>query len=392
MKTPHCQGRSTEIIHNRFDYQNCQSPFSPVFNSTNYLFDNSQQLLDTIEGKRQGYLYTRWGGNPTILELEQGLAKLEGSEAALAFGAGMAAISATLLAHGRAGIVCVGDLYGGTQRLLSQHLQPLGYSVQFLRYQQIEQLGEILQPQQLVYCETPANPTLRILDIQKLADIAHECGARLAVDNTFASPINQQPLALGADLALHSASKYLGGHSDITAGAVMGSVELLDSIAAWRTNLGQIISPEVAALLSRSLRTLPVRIRQHNANALALAQALEQHPKITQVYYPGLSNNPDYSLACQQMKGFGGVVTIDVVGGFSAAMAVADKLQLFLLATSLGGVESLVSQPAATSHHSLTPAQRAEQGISEGMLRLSVGLEDIDDLIGDVEQALAQLT
>lgn len=383
---------STQIIHNRRPHQDCNSPFTPVYQSTNFIFNNTQELLDTIDGKRDGYLYTRWGANPTILELEQGLALLENAQGALAFGAGMAAISATLLAHGRQGILCIGDLYGGTQTLLNNHLKLLGIEVTYLRYEDLPNLSQHLKAGMLLYCETPANPTLRLLDLAELANIAHAKGALLAVDNSFATPINQRPLDLGADLVLHSASKYLGGHSDITAGAVMANHALLKPIAAWRTSLGQIISPETAALLSRSLRTLPIRVAAHNANALALALALENHPKISKVLYPGLPNNPDYPLAKKQMQGFGGMVTIEVQGGRQAAEQVADRLKLFLLATSLGGVESLVSQPVATSHHALSPAERAAQGISDGMLRLSVGLENTDDLLADLHQALASLS
>lgn len=383
------QGSATRIIHNRRNHHDCNSPFTPIYNTTNYLFDNTQALLDTINGKREGYLYTRWGANPTILELEQALAQLEHTETALAFASGMAAISATLFAHGRKGIICFGDLYGGTQTLLTQHLQVLGVPVHFLRYEQQDELNQKLEQGMLLYCETPANPTLRLLDIKQLATLAHSKGALLAIDNSFASPINQNPHVLGADLVLHSASKYLSGHSDLTAGCVMGSRALLKPIAAWRTSLGQILSPETAALLTRSLRTLPLRIKQHNENALAVAKAMLAHPKVNRVLYPGLPDNPDYSLACQQMHGFGGMLTIEVKGGKAAAETVADNLRIFLLATSLGGVESLVSQPVATSHHAISPEERAKQGITDGMLRLSVGVENIEDLIADLQQALS---
>lgn len=385
------KGDSTKIIHNRRSHHDCNSPFTPIYNSTNFIFDDTQQLRDTIEGKRDGYLYTRWGANPTILELEQGLATLEQAEGALAFSAGMAAISATLFAHGQKGVVCLGDLYGGTQALLNNHLAPLGINVTYLRYEQINELDQHLNEGSLLYCETPANPTLRLLDLSLLADIAHINKALLVVDSTFATPINQQPLTLGADIVVHSASKYLGGHSDLTAGAVMASKELLSNISLWRKNLGQIIAPDTAALLSRSLRTLPLRVKQHNTNALALAQAMQKHPKISRVLYPGLTDNPDYDLACKQMQGFGGMVTIEVAGGRHAAETVANNLKILLLATSLGGVESLVSQPVATSHHAISAEARAKQGITDGMLRLSVGLEDVADLIADLEQALASV-
>ena len=361
-----------------------------MYNTTTYRFENTAALLDVIEGRSEGNLYTRWGTNPSIRELEQGLAGLERAEAALAFGSGMAAISATLLAHGRKGIVCVGDLYGGTQELLKNHCMALGIPVTFLfREEQNRLADELGEPGKLVYFETPANPNMAILDIRAIAETAHQHGALVAVDNTFASPINQQPLVLGADLVLHSATKYLSGHSDITAGALMTSAELAKPVAAWRKNLGQLIAPETAALLSRSLRTLPVRIRQHNENAMAVAEAMEQHPKITKVHYPGLPSFEGRDLAQQQMTGFGGMLSIEVEGGQQAAEKVADSLKIFLLATSLGGVESLVSQPSATSHHGLSHEERLKRGIGDGMLRLSVGLEDAKDLIADLNQALS---
>ncbi|MFC4259212.1 trans-sulfuration enzyme family protein [Marinobacter lacisalsi] len=390
MPTDHKYGNATRIIHNRRHQDPFGSPYSPVYNTTTYRFADTEALLDVIEGREDGYLYTRWGTNPTIRELEQGLAALESAGAALAFASGMAAISATLLAHGRKGIVCMGDLYGGTQNLLVNHCQPLGIPVTFLRAHELDQLdAALVEPGMLVFCETPANPTLAILDIHDLARRAHSRGALLAVDNTFASPINQRPLELGADLVLHSATKYLGGHSDLTAGALMTSEPLAKQVAAWRKNLGQLLSPETAALLSRSLRTLPARIRQHNENALALAKAMETHPAVNRVLYPGLETFPGHALAARQMAGFGGMLTIELAASRKQTAAVADRLKVFLLATSLGGVESLVSQPCATSHHGISPQERARQGITDGMLRLSVGLEDASDLINDLEQALS---
>lgn len=380
---------ATGIIHNRRHRDAFGSPYSPVYNTTTYRFRDTRALLDVIEGREEGYLYTRWGTNPTIRELEQGLAALENAEDALAFASGMAAISATLLAHGRKGIVCVGDVYGGTQELLINHCRLLGIPVSFLLQQELGQLEEALtQPGMLVFCETPANPTLAILDIPDLARRAHGKAALLAVDNTFASPINQRPLALGADLVVHSATKYLGGHSDLTAGALMASHALVATVNAWRKNLGQLLSPETAALLSRSLRTLPVRIRQHNDNALAVARTMEHHPRVKRVLYPGLEAFPGHHLASQQMTGFGGMLTLELDADREQTAAVADRLQVFLLATSLGGMESLVSQPCATSHYALSRDDRERRGISDGMLRLSVGLENPDDLIHDLTQAM----
>lgn len=385
-------GKATRIIHNRRHKDGFGSPYSPIYNTTTYRFPDTAALQEVIAGRAPGNLYTRWGSNPSIQELEQGLASLEDAEYALAFASGMAAISATLFAHGRNGIVCVGDLYGGTQELLTKHMEPLGIPVTFLLQHEPDQLARALsKPGMLVYCESPANPTLSILDISLLAQQAHAKGALLAVDNTFASPVNQRPLNLGADLSLHSASKFLGGHSDITAGAVMASAERMKPIAQWRKNLGQILAPETAALLSRSLRTLPLRVKQHNENALAVARAMEGHPAIKRVLYPGLPDFPGHKLAKQQMDGFGGVLTIEIKGEREQAVKVADNLQVFLLATSLGGVESLVSQPCATSHHGISQEERERRGISDSMLRLSVGLEDAEDLIADLQQALGRL-
>lgn len=383
------KGKATAIIHNSLRKDAFGSPYSPIYNTTNYRYPNTDALLDVIEGRKKGYLYSRWGTNPSIIELEQGLAMLEEAESALAFASGMAAISATLFAHGRKGIVCIGDLYGGTQELLNNHCHVLGISVTYLRQTELSKLETALNiPGMLVYCETPANPTLAIIDIAGLSERVHNKKALLAVDNTFASPINQRPLEHGADLVLHSATKYLGGHSDITAGALMASQELIKDVALWRKSLGQILSPETATLLSRSLRTLALRIRQHNENALVVAQAMEQHPKVIRVLYPGLASFPDHELAKRQMDGFGGMLTLEIAGEREHAVAVIDNLGIFLLATSLGGVESLASQPCATSHHGLSKEERERQGITDSMLRLSVGLENSDDLVADLLQAL----
>jgi cystathionine gamma-synthase len=213
----------------------------------------------------------------------------------------------------------------------------------------------------------------------------------VVVDSTFATPINQQPLALGADMVVHSATKYLGGHSDITAGVVMGSAKLLDPIWPWRQNLGCVLSPQVASLLSRSLRTLPLRVQRHNASAQAVAEALSGHPAIARVLYPGLASHPDHGLARRQMKGFGGMLTLEFVDGREPAAKVADQLTLFAIAPSLGGAESLVTQPCTTSHADLTAEERKRRGITEGMLRLSIGLEDVEDLLNDMHQAIATL-
>ncbi|MGB4335210.1 MAG: PLP-dependent aspartate aminotransferase family protein [Chromatiaceae bacterium] len=365
------------------------SPHTPVYTTTTFKFPCTADILDVVEGRKAGALYSRYGLNPTIQALEAKLAAIEGAEAALAFPSGMAAEAAVFLTHGRAGIVCIGDAYGGTLELIGQQLPLLGIPTHFLLGDELDRLeGLLAQGPRLVFLETPSNPTLEVFDIAAIAAQAHAQGALLVVDNTFASPVNQQPLALGADLVVHSATKYLGGHSDLTAGALMGAKALLDAVWPWRKNLGSTPAPETAALLARSLRTLVVRVRHQNASALAVARALEAHPRVARVLYPGLESFPGHALAARQMTGFGGMLTIVVAGDGASATAVVDRLALFAIAPSLGGAESLVTQPLTTTHHGLTPEDRTRRGIEDAMIRLSIGLEATQDLIDDLAQAL----
>lgn len=365
------------------------SPHTPIYTTTTFKFASTADLLDVVDGRKPGSLYTRYGLNPTIASIEQKLASLEGAEMAWAFCSGMAAEAALFLTHGRKGIVCLGDAYGGTLELISSQLPLLGIPGHFLLGNELAKLDELLsQGVSLVFLETPTNPTLEIFDIHAIAKMAHAHGAMVAVDNTFASPVNQNPLTLGADFVVHSCTKYLGGHSDITAGALMGSKDLLMPVWNWRKNLGTTIAPEIASQLARSIRSLPVRVHAQNAAAQTIAEAMAKHPKVSRVLYPGLPDFPGHALAKKQMSGFGGMLSIEVNGNGDDATRVADKLKLFALAPSLGGVESLVTQPCTTTHHGLTSEERTRRGISDAMLRLSVGLEDPADLINDLNQAL----
>ncbi len=383
------EGLATRCIHAGEIADAHGSPHTPTYGTTTFRFDSTADLLDVVDGKKPGSLYTRYGLNPTITALESKLASLEGAEMAWAFCSGMAAETALFLAHGRKGIVCLGDAYGGTLELLASQLPLLGIPTHLLLGDDMGRLDAILaEGAELVFFETPTNPTLEIFDVHAIAKLAHAHGAKVAVDNTFASPVNQNPLALGADFVIHSCTKYLGGHSDLTAGALMGSKELVAPVWNWRKNLGTAIAPEIAALLARSIRTLPVRVRQQNATAQAVAEAMARHPKVARVLYPGLPDFPGYTLAKKQMHGFGGMLTIEVKGTGDDATRVADRLKLFALAPSLGGVESLVTQPCTTTHHGLAPEERQRRGISDAMLRLSIGLEDAADLLADLNQAL----
>jgi len=384
------EGLSTRCVHAGELADAHGSPHTPIYNTTTFKFPSTADLLDVVDGKKPGSLYTRYGLNPTIQALEAKLASLEGAEMAWAFCSGMAAEAALFFTHGREGIVCLGDAYGGTLELLGEQIGMLGTRTHLLLGSELE-LAEsrLADGCGLVFLETPTNPTLEVLDIRRIADMCHRHAAFLAVDNTFASPVNQSPLELGADFVVHSATKYLGGHSDITAGVLAGRKDLLLPVWAWRKNLGSMIAPETAALLARSLRTLVVRVERQNRTAQAVAEAMARHVRVARVYFPGLPGFPGHELAKAQMQGFGGMVTIEIKGGGEAATRVADRLKLFALAPSLGGAESLVTQPCTTTHHGLSDEERARRGISDAMLRLSIGLEDADDLIADLEQALA---
>ncbi len=382
-------GLSTRSIHGH-QYEDAHgSPHVPIYDTTTFAFPSTAALLDVVDGRKPGSLYTRYGLNPSILALEQTLATIEGAEMAWAFCSGMAAETALFLAHGRDGIVCIGDAYGGTLELLESQLPLLGIRTHLILGSELDRLDALLaEGARLVFFETPTNPTLELFDVREIARKAHAHGALVAVDNTFASPVNQRPLELGADFVIHSATKYLGGHSDLTAGTLMGSKDLLMPVWNWRKNLGSMIAPATAALLARSLRTLVVRVRRQNETAQAVAEAMLRHPRVRRVFYPGLPDFPGHALATSQMHGFGGMLSIEVAGTGDDATRVADRLELFALAPSLGGAESLLTQPCTTTHHGLSPEERARRGISDAMLRLSVGLEDAADLIADLQQAL----
>lgn len=382
----------TKAIHAGNNTDAHGSPFTPLYDTTTFCFNNTEALLDVVEGRKQGAFYSRYGMNPTIKSLEQRLAALDTAEASLAFASGMAAMSSLCLAFGQKGIVCLGEIYGGTVELLQQQCQQLGITTTFLKADDRAGLEYCLkQGVSLVLFESPANPTLTVIDIKQVTELAHQYDSYVAVDNTFATPINQQPLALGADFSLQSATKYLGGHSDLTAGVLSGSQQNVAILNGWRKSLGQTIAAEVAHKLKRSLMTLPLRVERHNQNALLIAEYLEQHPAVKAVYYPGLSSHPGHQLAKTQMRGFGGMLSFDVSGGDRAARQLVDALKLIHLAPSLGGAESLVTQPVTTSHHGMTAEALQQAGISGAMIRLSVGLETVEDLKNDLARALSEI-
>lgn len=378
----------TNCIHKGEIHSLFGTPHTPIFNTTTFGFKTTADILDIVEGRKSGPLYSRYGLNPSIVSLEEKLAAIEGAETALAFSSGMAAEAALFMALGRKGVICVGDAYGGTMELVGQQLPELGIKTHLVSGRQTNRIeGLLKEGVGILFFETPSNPALEIFDIRKMANIAHKYGALLAVDNTFASPVNQQPLSLGADVVIHSATKYLGGHSDITAGTLMARKEVVQAVWPWRKNLGQAPSPEVCSLLSRSLKTLSVRVRQQNETAMTLAKRLNELPIVAEVKYPGLSTFEQHQLAKEQMHGFGGMITIVLKGEFKDAAKFVDNLKIFTIAPSLGGSESLVTMPVTTTHYGLDAESKRERGISDTMIRLSVGLENQEDLWADLDGA-----
>jgi cystathionine gamma-synthase len=384
-------GLSTRCVHAGQTRDAEGATHTPLYNHSLFAFSSTADLLDVVEGRRDGNLYTRYGLNPTIRSTERKLADLEGGEAALAFGSGMAAEAATILAHTRAGehVVCLGDVYSGTIGLLGENLPRVGIETTFLINSEVDRLDEVVSERtRVVFFETPTNPTMDVFDIAEIAAVARRVGALVVADNTFATPVNQRPLEHGADIVIHSATKYLGGHDDLTGGAAIGPAELLAPVAVWRKNLGQVIAPEVAFLLSRSMRTLVVRVQAHNARAAVVADFLAGHPRIAEVKYPGRATGSQAEIVARQMYGAGGILSFVVDGDAAQTAAVVDRLRLITLAPSLGGVASVACQSVTVTHHALAPNDRARRGIVDGMVRLSVGLEDAADLIEDLDHAL----
>jgi methionine-gamma-lyase len=362
----------------------------PISRTSNFTFSNTEEMKRWAQGKSKAYIYTRYG-NPTLSVVEEKLAQLEGGEAAVVTSSGAAAISHTLLAHLGSGdeVIASAQLYGGTLRLMRDILPPLGIRVQRVECD-LAGIERLVTPRtRVLYVESPTNPTLRLVDLAKAAEFARRHGLTAIVDNTFATPLLQQPLALGFQAAVHSATKYLGGHSDIIAGAVVGDREVIAKVRKMVIYLGGSMDPETAFLLDRGIKTLGVRMPRHEANAMAVARFLEKHPRVQRVHYPGLKSHPDHSLAKKQMRGFGGMMAFDLKGGLPAARRFCDRVRLFLLAASLGGVESLVVLPAFSSHYNMSAEELRAAGVTPGTVRVSVGLEDPEDLIADLRQALA---
>jgi len=365
---------------------------TPIYQVSTFAFKNAAHAAACFAGEDDGYIYSRLG-NPTIDVFEKKLAALEGTDDALAFGSGMAAVHnvSMHLAHG-GHIVSSDTVYGGTFALYEHLLPKMGIPVSFVDMTKIENIEKAIRPEtKMIFVETPANPTLLMTDIAAAADLAHSKGIKLVVDNTFCTPYLQQPMALGADIVLHSGTKYIGGHGDAVSGVYAGSQELIDESREWRTDIGGVIAPFQSWLLLRGLKTLHLRVERAQENAIKMAAYLEQHPKVEWVLFPGLKSHPQYELGKKQMRGPGGVISFEVKGGVEAGAKLMDSVKLMTLAVSLGDVSTLIEHPASMTHSTMTPEDREKYGLSNGLVRIALGVENSVDQIADLEQALAQV-
>jgi cystathionine gamma-synthase len=356
------------------------------------IYQSSTHVQDGIGGFREGYEYNR-AGNPTRSSLETQLAALEGGASALSFASGLAAEDALLRGILKPGdhVLLGNDVYGGTYRLLTRVLAPWGIETTTAELSDVDVLRAAIRPEtKIVWLETPSNPLLKVVDIAQIAEIAHAAGVLVVVDNTFASPALQQPLALGADLVVHSTTKYLGGHSDVLGGAVVFADDrFFDQVKFQQFAVGAVSAPLDAWLTTRGIKTLALRMRQHSENAQTIAEWAAARPEFAQVFYPGLASHPGHEIAAKQMSGFGGMLSFGLAAGADAARAFAESTELFQLAESLGGVESLIGYPPDMTHASV---RGTELAVPENVVRLSVGIEDIGDLIADLEQGLDRIS
>jgi len=378
----------TAAVRGAADLKKKNAPVTPPIyqTSTFEVTDNDEQVRVTSTDR----YYTRWG-NPTITLAEETVASLEGTEAARVFASGMGAITTTVLTLLETGdhLVAQRDIYGGVTKFLSEWLPKMGIDTTFVETNDFEQAARAIRPNtKMLYLESPTNPALRVIDLKKAAALAQHHRLISFIDSTFGTPINQRPADYGMDLVMHSGTKYLSGHADLTCGVVSGRRDLIERIDDSRKTLGNCMDPHAAWLLIRGLKTLAVRVSRQNENALRVAEFLEKHAKVRRVHYPWLKSHPQYAIAREQMSGGSGMVTFEVDGTGEDARRVSESMRMFTLATSLGGVESLVSIPVLTSHAMISAQQRAEMGVTEQMVRLSVGIESVEDLIEDLEHAL----
>jgi methionine-gamma-lyase len=387
-------GFNTKLVHAGIPEDALGSVTTPIYQTSTFAFRNAKQGAERFAGAADGYIYTRIG-NPTTVALEQNVAQLENGFGATATASGMGAVSTVYMALLNRGdhVVSTASVYGPSRVLMDKHMSRFGVEATFVDTSDLDNLRRAIRPNtKLVYVESPSNPSMLVTDLRAAAEIAHAAGALLVVDNTFASPYLQKPLDLGADVVLHSVTKFINGHADVVGGIVVGRTEALHKqLRAMVVIMGCNMDPHQASLVSRGLKTLSLRMERAQANALEIARWLERHPKVEWVSYLGLPSHPQYELVKRQMAGPGAMISFGVKGGVEAGARLMDSVKLAALAVSLGGVETLICHPASMTHASMGREARLEGGVSDGLVRYAVGIEDLDDLIGDLDQALAKV-
>ena len=387
-------GFNSKLIHGGGFEDALGSATVPIYQTSTFKFKNADHGAACFAGESDGYIYTRIG-NPTISALENQLAELENGFGGIAVSSGMAAVSTiymALLGQG-AHIVSSAAVYGPSRVVMEQHFSRFGVESTYVNTENFEEVKAAIKPNtKVIFIETPANPTMAITDIEAVAKLAHDNGLLLVVDNTFCSPYLQNPLNLGADVVFHSMTKFINGHADIVGGIIIAKEEALyKKLRAMMINMGCNMDPHQAYMVIRGLKTLGIRIDRSQENAMKVADFLENHPKIEWIKYPGLKSHPQYDLCCKQMKGFGSMISFEVKGGLKAGKVLMDNVELAILAVSLGGVETLIQHPASMTHSKMDKNSREAAGITDGLVRFSVGIEDVEDIIADLDQALAKI-
>ncbi len=387
-------GFDSKLIHSGDFKDEYGSAVTPIYQTSTFAFDNSQHGADCFAGKSDGYIYTRIG-NPTINVLENKLAELENGYRGIALASGMAAVTTVYMALLSQGdhMVSTGAVYGPSRGVIDSHFSKFGVEASFVDTSDIKNIEDAIRPNtKLLYLETPANPTIQLVDIKKAVDIAHKHDIVVVVDNTFCSPYLQKPLDLGADIALHSLTKFINGHADIIGGALVAKDEnLYNILRKTMIYMGGNMDPHQAYMVIRGVKTLALRIERSQENAMKIAEYLESHPKIAWIKYPGLKSFPQYELAKEQMDGFGSMISFGVKGGFEAGKKLMDTIELAVLAVSLGGVETLIQHPASMTHAGVSKEAKISSGITDDLVRYSVGIENVEDIIADLEKALSKI-
>ena len=389
--TEHPLGFNSKLVHGGYHPDATGAVNVPIYQSSTFVFRDADHGAAIFAGEEEGFIYTRIG-NPTINALEKAVADLEGGVGAVATGSGMGAVNTlymTLLGGG-AHLVSTASVYGPSRGLIDRHYTRFGVAGTFVNSSELDNVRKAMRPEtRLVYVESPSNPAMQVTDISGAAEIAHEHGALLAVDNTFASPYLQRPLELGADIVLHSVTKFINGHADVVGGLLIAKdPDVYRGLRDVMVNTGCNMDPHQAYLVLRGLKTLAVRVERAQDNAMVIARWLESHPKVSWVRYIGLPSHPQHELAARQMSGFGSMIAFEVNGGFEAGKRLMNHVRLATLAVSLGGVETLIEHPASMTHASMSREAREEAGFTDGLVRYAVGIEDVDDLISDLDRAL----